>query len=117
KPPLCIFCLDDGVDVDSACGRLQWCPDKPLFFAAHELCTLMAPEVVTIDSPSALGRKLFDTDIKQLNEVFARGRKLVCYLNFDASVYSSSSSCIIDVSCLSRKRKMKMISAACVWIK
>ncbi|EYC26256.1 hypothetical protein Y032_0010g1048 [Ancylostoma ceylanicum] len=76
KPPLCIFCLDDGADVDEACGKLQWSPDWPLFFAAHELCTLMVPEVLTIENPSSLGKQLFDTDIKQLNEAYARGRKL-----------------------------------------
>ncbi|KAK6747384.1 hypothetical protein RB195_000528 [Necator americanus] len=78
KPPLCIFCLDDGADVDEACGRLLWSPDKPIFFAAHELCTLMIPEVLTVDNPSSLGKQLFDTDIKQLNDAYARGRQLTC---------------------------------------
>ncbi|KJH44462.1 hypothetical protein DICVIV_09511 [Dictyocaulus viviparus] len=60
------------------CGRLQWCPEMPLFFAVHELCTLMIPEIVTIDNPTPLGKELFQTDLKFLNQAFIRGRLLTC---------------------------------------
>ncbi|KAK6053890.1 hypothetical protein COOONC_08605 [Cooperia oncophora] len=77
QPPLCIFCLDDGSDTNEACGRLRWCPEIPLFFAVHELCALMTPEVLTVDNPTPLGKELFDTDMNQLHAAFTRGRKLV----------------------------------------
>lgn len=78
KPPLCIICFDDSEDVSEACGKLSWSPDFPLFFAVHELCALTIPEVLTVNDPTPLGRKLFETDVRHLYKAFVRGRKLVC---------------------------------------
>ncbi|WKY05746.1 hypothetical protein Q1695_006167 [Nippostrongylus brasiliensis] len=78
QPPLCIFCLDDGSDTNDSCGKLLWCPSLPNFFAIHELCALMTPEVLTVDNPSPLGAMMFETDLKQLQSAFIRGRPLVC---------------------------------------
>ncbi|KIH52313.1 hypothetical protein ANCDUO_17586, partial [Ancylostoma duodenale] len=109
KPPLCIFCLDDGADVEESCGKLQWSPDWPLFFAAHELCTLMVPEVLTVENPSLLGKQLFDTDIKQLNEAYARGRQLTCNICREKGALNDD----YDLCCLCMDRvdrQMKMHS-------
>lgn len=78
KPPLCILCFNEDPDVGRTCGRLLWCPEFPLFFAVHELCTLMAPEVFTVGDPTCLGKQLFNTDMKLINKAFLRGRLLTC---------------------------------------
>uniref|UniRef100_A0A183FV28 PHD domain-containing protein n=1 Tax=Heligmosomoides polygyrus TaxID=6339 RepID=A0A183FV28_HELPZ len=59
-----------------------------LFFAVHELCALTIPEVLTVNDPTPLGRKLFETDVRHLYKAFVRGRKLkseadVCCLCMD----------------------------------
>ncbi|VDL82036.1 unnamed protein product [Nippostrongylus brasiliensis] len=38
----------------------------------------MTPEVLTVDNPSPLGAMMFETDLKQLQSAFIRGRPLVC---------------------------------------
>ncbi|KAK6029000.1 hypothetical protein OSTOST_04897, partial [Ostertagia ostertagi] len=82
QPPLCIFCFDEDSDTNELCGRLRWCPEIPLFFAVHELCALMTPEILTIDNPTPLGKELFETDINQLHRAYVRGRTLQCFCLF-----------------------------------
>nr|CDJ95539.1 G2/M-phase specific E3 ubiquitin ligase [Haemonchus contortus] len=95
QPPLCIFCFDNGSDTNELCGRLRWCPDIPLFFAIHELCALMTPEVLTVDNPTPLGKELFETDINQLHAAFVRGRTLICSVCHEkgAGIGCCSTSC------------------------
>ncbi|VDO27937.1 unnamed protein product [Haemonchus placei] len=95
QPPLCIFCFDNGSDTNELCGRLRWCPDIPLFFAIHELCALMTPEVLTVDNPTPLGKELFETDVNQLHAAFARGRTLICSVCHEkgAGIGCCSTSC------------------------
>ncbi|KAK5974845.1 hypothetical protein GCK32_004311 [Trichostrongylus colubriformis] len=95
QPPLCIFCFDDGSDTNELCGRLRWCPNIPLFFALHELCVLMTPEILTVDNPTPLGKELFDTDLKEIHRAYSRGRTLVCSICYEkgAGIGCCSSSC------------------------
>ncbi|EPB80088.1 hypothetical protein ANCCEY_00776 [Ancylostoma ceylanicum] len=65
---------------------------------------LMVPEVLTIENPSSLGKQLFDTDIKQLNEAYARGRKLsddydLCCLCMDRVDRQIKMQSVVQIAC------------------
>ncbi|RCN26582.1 hypothetical protein ANCCAN_27691, partial [Ancylostoma caninum] len=81
---------------ESCCGAQIGHFSLPLMsFVLLKFIKLMVPEVLTVENPSSLGKRLFDTDIKQLNEAYARGRQLTCNICREkgALVGCCSSSC------------------------